>query len=105
MKIEIFDTGEFIELNELQEVTSPIVFQRGNVPDPKGLLSTEIFGIDVRSRKNTFAYIDLGRPFFQPHVYKALKKLYRNVEYILNGAKNLLGDFYLIVRKSIYKNG
>ena len=87
MKIEIFDTGEFIELNELQEVTSPIVFQRGNVPDPKGLLSTEIFGIDVRSRKNTFAYIDLGRPFFQPHVYKALKKLYRNVEYILNGAK------------------
>ena len=25
--------------------------------------------------------------------------------YMLNGAKNLLGDFYLIVRKSIYKNG
>lgn len=87
MKIEIFDTKEFVDLNSLQEVTSPIIFQRGNVPDPQGLLSTEIFGIDVRSRRQTFAYINLGMPFFHPHVYKAFKRLFRNIEKIVNGSE------------------
>lgn len=51
MKIDIFDFNKFIELNAVKEVTSPIVFARGGNPDPDGLLSNIIFGIDTKSRK------------------------------------------------------
>ena len=85
MKIDLFNMEEFIELNHLQEVTSGILFQRGGIPHPNGLISNEIFGITTRSRKETFAYIDLHGYFFHPHIYKALKRLYRNVEKIVNG--------------------
>lgn len=85
MKIDIFNVQEFIDLNELEEITSPILFQRGIVPDPKGLISNDIFGVDVRSRKNTFAYIDLHGHFFNPHIYKAFTRLWRNIEKVING--------------------
>lgn len=93
MKIELFDVKEFIDLNHLKEIKSPILFQRGNVPDPDGLISNEIFGVDVRSRKSTFAYIKLNGHFFAPHAYKVLKRLYRNIEKIING------DFYYSLDK------
>ena len=79
MKIDVFNIKDFIELNNLKEITSPIIFQRGNVPDPNGLLSNEIFGVDVRSRKSTYAYIDLHGHFFNPHIYKAFCRLWRNI--------------------------
>lgn len=91
MKIEIFDTKLFIDLNNLKEVSSPVLFQRGDVPDPKGLISNDIFGVSVRSRKETFAYIKLNGHFFNPHVYKAFKRLWRNVERVINGA-----EYYII---------
>lgn len=94
MKIEIFDTKEFVELNELQEVSSPIIFQRGGVPDPDGLISTRIFGVSVNDRKHRFAYIDLGGYFFHPHVYKAFKRVFRNIERIVDGSK-----YYSITEK------
>lgn len=86
MKIQLFDFKEFIDLNNLKEVKSPILFQRGNAPDPDGLVSNEIFGVDLRSRKTTFAYIKLNGHFFHPHIYKVFKRLYRNIERIVNGA-------------------
>ena len=85
MKIDLFDMKEFIELNHLKEVTSGVLFQRGGIPHPDGLISNEIFGITTKSRKETFAYIDLHGYYFHPHIYKALKRLYRNVEKIING--------------------
>lgn len=85
MRIELFDKEEFIKLNKLSEVTSPVLFQRGNVPDPDGLISNEIFGVTIKSRKETFAYIDLHGHYFHPHIYKALKGLFRNVEKIVAG--------------------
>lgn len=85
MKIDLFDTKEFIELNNLKEVTSGVLFQRGNVPHPNGLISNDIFGITVKSRKETFAYIDLHGYFFHPHVYKAIKRMFRNIEKIIGG--------------------
>ena len=87
MKIEIFDTKEFVDLNELKPVTSPIIFQRGGVPDPDGLLSSEIFGMNTKSRKTQFAYIDLKTHFFHPHVYKAFKRVFRNIERIVSGTE------------------
>lgn len=94
MRIEIFDTKEFVELNELQKVTSPIIFQRGGVPDPDGLVSSRIFGVNNNDRKHRFAYIDLGGYYFHPHVYKAFKRVFRNIERIVDGSK-----YYSITEK------
>ena len=49
MKINLFNIEEFIDINKLQEVTSPILFQRGDIPHPNGLISNQIFGITVKS--------------------------------------------------------
>ena len=42
MQIDLFNVKEFVEINHLKEVTSPVLFQRGDVPDPNGLVSTSI---------------------------------------------------------------
>lgn len=85
MKIELFDIKEFIEINHLQEIKSPILFQRGDVPHPNGLVSNEIFGVTTKSRKETYAYIDLHGVFFHPHVFKAIRRMFRNIDKIING--------------------
>lgn len=85
MKIDLFNTKEFVEVNNLQPVTSAILFQRGNVPHPQGLVSNEIFGITTKSRRTTFAYIDLHSHFFHPHIYKAIRRMFRNIDKIING--------------------
>ena len=87
MKISLFDVDEFIEINKLQEVKSPVLFERGGIPNPEGLISNEIFGINIKSRKETFAYIDLHGHFFHPHIYKVIKRVFRNVDKIINGEK------------------
>lgn len=91
MKVELLDTDEFISVNSIQEIKSPVMFQRGNTPHPEGLFSTKIFGMTPRDRKETFGYIDLGHIFFHPHIYKIIKRFFRNVEKIVNGS-----SFYLI---------
>ena len=91
MKVELLDTNEFISVNNIQEIKSPVMFQRGNTPHPEGLFSTQIFGMTPRDRKETFGYIDLGHVFFHPHIYKIIKRFFRNVEKIVNGS-----SFYLI---------
>jgi hypothetical protein len=85
MKIDLFNIDEFIELNHLKEITSPILFQRGDVPHPDGLVSNEIFGVTTKSRRETFAYIDLHGYFFHPHIYKAIRRMFRNIDKIVNG--------------------
>lgn len=87
MKIDLYNPNEFIDLNHLQEVTSPILFQRGGTPDPNGLISNQIFGITTKSRKETFAYINLHGKFFNPIVYKAILRFFRGVEQIIDGTK------------------
>lgn len=91
MKINLFDMDEFIELNHLKEITSPILFERGGIPNPNGLVSNEIFGINIRSRKETYAYIDLHGHFLHPHIYKIMKRVFRNIDKIINGE-----DYYSI---------
>lgn len=85
MKISMFDIAEFTEVNKLKEVTSPTLFQKSSVPHPNGLISNDLFGVTVKSRKRTYGYIDLNSYFFHPHVYKALKRMFRNVEKIISG--------------------
>lgn len=87
MKIDIIDVDEFVSINDLKEVTSPVIFQRGGIPDPDGLLSTRIFGSTIAERRETFAYIDLGGEFFHPAIYRALYAIFRNIDRIIDGTK------------------
>ena len=87
MNVNLFDFEEFIKINNLKEVTSPILFERGGIPNSKGLISNEIFGVSTKDRRETFAYISLNGYFFHPHVYKVFKRLYRNIEQIVGGTE------------------
>ena len=87
MKLTIFDTTEFSQLNKLQEVTSPNLLSAGAIPDPDGLISNEIFGVTTKSRKYTFAYIDLYEHYFNPHIYITLSRIFSNLPNVIGGAK------------------
>ena len=78
MQIDLFDMAEFIKVNKLQEVTNPVMFNKGHIPTEDGLYSTSIFGVSMAERKNTYAYIDLHGIFFHPFIYKLLKRINRN---------------------------
>ena len=56
--VDMNDMERFIRINNLQEVTDPIMLVNG-VPSPKGVLSYEIFGTSQKERRHRFAYIDL----------------------------------------------
>lgn len=90
MKIDLIDIKKFILANNLKEVSDTLVFDRGNVPTEKGLLSTEIFGNTSTERKETFAYIRLNGHFFHPYVFKLLKRLDRRFESAVYGTKKFI---------------
>jgi hypothetical protein len=90
MKIDLIDFKEFIKINNLQEVSEPITFEKGNIPTSRGLLSTDIFGVSVKERKQTFAYINLNSIFLHPFIYKLLRRMNRNFESIIYGSKKFI---------------
>ena len=75
MKIDLFDIDEFIKMNHLQEVTSPIGLTATKMPNPNGIFSYEIFGYTTEERKNIFAYIDLRGHYFHPQCLKVLNRM------------------------------
>ena len=96
MKLDLYNVDDFIDINELEECSSGVLFQRGGVPHPKGLVSNEIFGVTVQSRKETFAYLNLYGRFFHPHVYKVVHSVFRNIDKIISG-----DEFYSINKEGI----
>jgi DNA-directed RNA polymerase beta' subunit len=92
MEIDLIPIKEFIILNKLQEVTEPIMFEKGNIPSSKGLLSTDIFGVSVKDRRDTYAYISLNGHFLHPFIYKLLKRMNRNFESIVYATKKFIID-------------
>lgn len=87
MWIDLFDVDKFVSINKIQPVTNPIIFDRGNIPTPDGLLSTEIFGRTPNDRKSIFGYVDLGERFLHPVIYKDLLRLDRRFEKIISGTE------------------
>lgn len=88
MKLSILDIDRLIEVNKLQPITTGRILSTRMTFDPEGLLSTDIFGVSKAERTNTFAYIDLKRPFVHPHIYaKVLKRVDRNVVQLISGRK------------------
>lgn len=92
MKIDLIPVKKFIIANNLKEVTDSMIFEKGNIPSPNGLLSTEIFGVSVTERKETYAYISLNGHFLHPFIYKTLKRMNRKFEYIVHGSKKFIID-------------
>ena len=86
MRVNIVDTNKFVNINNLQEVTNPVYFDRGRTASDDGLFSYRIFGRPgSKERKQVFAYIDLKRPFLHPLVFKNLKRLNRKFEDVVAG--------------------
>lgn len=85
MIADIINMNKFVELNNLQEVTNPILLERDNIPTRDGLLSYEIFGRTVEDRTETFAYMDLQGHFLHPLVYKTWRRMDRKIESIVSG--------------------
>ena len=93
MEIDLYDTAKVIKLNNLKEVSDPMLFIKGSIPSPNGLLSTEIFGVSINERRSTFAYIDLHGIFLHPFIYKLLKRINRKFESCVHGtAKFIIKD-------------
>lgn len=68
LNVDIINMATFdqdIRVNNLKEVTSPIMLDNG-VPAADGVLSYEIFGTSQEERKNRFAYIDLHGHYMAP---------------------------------------
>ena len=85
LQVDLFDINKFIKVNNLQEVTNPILLERDNIPTVDGLLSYEIFGRTSTDRSTIFAYIDLHGHFLHPLVYKTWKRMNRKIEGIVSG--------------------
>lgn len=99
MIIDLYNTDEFIKVNKLQEVTNPMLFTRGGIPSPDGLVSTDIFGVSVKARKDTFAYINLSTYFLHPFIYKLLKRMDKRFESIVHG-----NERYIIKNGNLEEN-
>lgn len=113
MLIDLYNTAEFIKVNKLKEVDDPILFAKGSVPSPRGLISTDIFGVSMKERQETYAYIDLVDNFLNPFIYKLLKRMDRKFESIVHANKRFIIKDGLLIEdeengetglKFLYKN-
>ena len=96
--MEQLDQERLIKVNDLQEITNPVMFNAGNGPTPEGLLSNEIFGITKNERAGIFAYIDLKEYFIQPYYYSIWLKIDRNLRGCIYETQNFIIDIngYLV---------
>lgn len=90
MRVDLPNNNEYAKINNLQEIKSPILFDQNAGPHPEGLISNEIFGYNTKSRKETFAYINLKKHFLNPHVYKSMKRFFRSIDDIASGKKTFI---------------
>ena len=75
MKLDLFNIEDFIKVNHLQEVTSPIGLTSTKMPNPDGIFSYEIFGYTTEERKNTFAYVDLRGVYMHPQCMRVINRM------------------------------
>src|SRR5574344_1788184 len=84
----LLDVEDYVKKNDLKEISNPIFFKANKQPTSDGLLSNEIFGITKEERSGTFAYIDLGKYFMHPLVYKIWGVIDHKVIEIIHGTNN-----------------
>lgn len=91
-EISQLDQKKLIKVNDIQQVSNPILFNATGGVTSDGLLSNEIFGITKESRSNIPAYIDLGEEFIQPYLYKIWLKIDKNLRSVVYETKNFKID-------------
>lgn len=94
---DTMDVDKLVRVNDLREVTDPIMLSNG-VPSPNGVLSYDIFGTSQYDRKNRFAYIDLHGHYMQPLAALKLGAYDRKISDILfaRGKWKLTSDGALV---------
>lgn len=85
MDTDIYSIDQMVKVNNLKEVTNPILLERDNIPTNDGLLSYDIFGRTTQERSETFAYINLNGHFIHPLVYNIWRRMNRKIEGIVSG--------------------
>ena len=90
MDFKLYTMKKIVLANHLKETSDPIVFDRGNIPTERGLLSTQIYGTTSVERKETFSYIDLKEHFIQPYIFKVLCRMNRNFQACVYATKNFI---------------
>ena len=80
--VDMNNIDRIIRINNLQEVTDPIMLVNGN-PSPKGVLSYEIFGTSQKERRHRFAYIDLHGHYMNPMAAISLSSYDRTLNDVL----------------------
>lgn len=86
LQVDTMDVNKFIRINNLKEVTNPIMLIR-NMPTSDGVLSYEIFGVSQEDRKTRMAYIDLKGKYMLPVAAKKMKAYDRRLSNILFATK------------------
>lgn len=85
LQVSLLDVDDFVKKNNLTKITNPVIFNTSNMPTDDGLLSNIIFGITKESRASTFAYIDLGKKFLQPLIYRIWCKVDSKIKSVVHG--------------------
>lgn len=90
--IKQLDQQKLIKVNDIREVTNPVLFNATGGLTPDGLLSNEIFGITKDTRANIPAYIDLNEYFIQPYFYKIWLRIDKSLKAVVYETKNFRID-------------
>jgi DNA-directed RNA polymerase beta' subunit len=86
--IEQLDQERLIKVNDLPQVSNPVMFNSTNGPTSDGLLSNELFGITKDERSGIYGYLDLGGTFINPYYYKIWLKIDRNLRSCIYETQN-----------------
>lgn len=88
--IEQLDQERLIKVNNLPQVTNPVMLNSNRGPTSDGLLSNELFGITKDERSGIYGYIDLGDTFINPYYYKIWLKIDRNLRSCVYETQNFI---------------
>ena len=86
MYLKMLIVDNFVEINNLKEITDPIYLEHGK-PSPNGLFSYEIFGVSQEDRSTIWGYIDLHERFLHPLAAINFRRYSKNFENIICGLK------------------
>lgn len=106
MEIDISNPRKYIDANNLSEVTSNNIFNRGtSEPEVDGLVSYEIFGDPSTAKRRTqFAYIDLGDFFINPIVFDTMCLMKKIIKKVVLGKGSFFirnGNIFEVTKKNI----
>lgn len=87
-KVDILDMNKFIQVNQLEEVTSPQLLS-SEMFDSDGIMSYRIFGTSADERRRTFGYLDLRKHFLHPQIYINIlsNSVFQNIVPLVAGLK------------------